>query len=63
MTPHSSFKRPESEVEEKMFTRLVQLDRLTEKSRKEEMLELFGPGNKPDPDRYNGTYTTKYTLL
>ena len=52
MTPHSSFERPESEVEEKMFTRLVQLDRLTEKSRKEEMLELFGPGHKPDPDRY-----------
>ena len=35
-----------------MFTRLVQLDRLTEKSRQDEMLELFGPGHNTDPDRY-----------
>ena len=35
-----------------MFTRLVQLDRLTEKSRQDEMLELFGPGHNTDRDRY-----------
>ena len=51
-------KRPGSEVEEKMFTRLVQLDRLTEKSRQDEMLELFGPGHNTDPDRYWRHHTT-----
>ena len=40
-----------------MFTRLVQLDRLTEKSRKDEILELFGQRHSGDPDRYLGDLT------
>ena len=46
------FNRPGSKEEENMFTRLVQLDRLTDKSRKDEMLELFRPGHSTDPERH-----------
>ena len=54
------FQRPGSKVEENMFTRLVQLDRLTEKSRKDEILELFGQRHSGDPDRYLGDTRNKF---
>ena len=44
------FKRPDSKVEENMFSRLVELDRLRAKTRESEQTDLSGLGLK-DPDR------------